>query len=604
MTVATVKPVVKKFVETNIFENYTILEDKAAPGIVKVRGIFQKADTKNGNGRIYPKSLWSKVLTNESLRERLTSKMILGEVEHPADGMTDLKRVSHIITDLEYDEATGDVVGTAEILDTPNGAVIKELFKRGVKVGISSRGKGTSSMKGDTEVVNDDYVLETFDFVYNPSTPGAFPEVVNESKSEEPTGGDPMQNVLQLKRIESRARDIRKLFESANPSDLGRFEDELLEAYVSASKLGNEDPTSLDYAKEVVGAVTEVRKAVKAKLEAPVAPAVTESVATPKKAERRDEEEGGEDEEEKKAMHRARHDDEETYESDFSCVKCGYTEQFSVKGASAVAKMFTMPFECCKCGSGVRVEMITRKSPNESAGECPKCPGQELQTEAKSGKNVCQKCGHSESMLSSMTKGEAVRRLMAASKLAEGLMEKCRMFWSSNRVLRRRNEAAVKLVQDIVQDSAKAAVAQHVEGLIVKTPGLGKARGILSSCKSIAEVDSKVTELMAFIETKVEAPAKAPVKPAAKVEAVKPADKVITQAPKPVVTPRAAALRESHVRQDRSTLPVTADDKANIGAGPTPVLPSDKREKLQLEESGSWEHSLIAKVLNRNPNLV
>lgn len=94
-----------------------------------------------------------------------------------SDGKTSLKRVSHIITGLEIED-DGTVVGIAEILDTPSGKILQELFNSGTRVGISSR--GTGSLGKDRPVVQDDYKLETWDFVANPSTSGAYPGVLSE----------------------------------------------------------------------------------------------------------------------------------------------------------------------------------------------------------------------------------------------------------------------------------------------------------------------------------------------------------------------------------------------------------------------------------------
>ena len=70
-----------------------------------------------------------------------------------------------------------NLVGTCEILTTPSGNILKELFKNGIKLGISSRGLGSVEMvqeaNGDTvSKVGDDFELIAFDFVSNPSTHG------------------------------------------------------------------------------------------------------------------------------------------------------------------------------------------------------------------------------------------------------------------------------------------------------------------------------------------------------------------------------------------------------------------------------------------------
>ena len=75
-----------------------------------------------------------------------------------------------------------DMMGEAEILNTPCGQVAQALIKGGVKLGISSRGMGSLTERGDIAFVNDDFKLVTFDLVADPSTKGAFPGLVNESK--------------------------------------------------------------------------------------------------------------------------------------------------------------------------------------------------------------------------------------------------------------------------------------------------------------------------------------------------------------------------------------------------------------------------------------
>ena len=61
-----------------------------------------------------------------------------------------------------------------EILDTPSGKILQSLVESGVKLGISSRGVGSTKKQGDYFVVQDDFQLICWDYVSEPSTPGAF----------------------------------------------------------------------------------------------------------------------------------------------------------------------------------------------------------------------------------------------------------------------------------------------------------------------------------------------------------------------------------------------------------------------------------------------
>jgi hypothetical protein len=149
---------------------YQIVESGSG-GKFCVEGVFQRSDVENANKRVYPKRIWEKTLGDGSIQESLSSRRMFGELDHPSDGKTSLKRVSHVITNLSLQE-DGTVIGTAEILNTPNGQILKSLFESNVQVGISSRGSGSVNSSG---VVAEDFRLKTFDFVASPSTPGAIP---------------------------------------------------------------------------------------------------------------------------------------------------------------------------------------------------------------------------------------------------------------------------------------------------------------------------------------------------------------------------------------------------------------------------------------------
>lgn len=155
---------------------YQITE--SASGRLRVEGVFQRSDVENANKRVYPRSVWEKELKETRVQDALGSKSMFGELDHPADGKTALKRVSHIVTGLNLQE-DGTVTGAAEVLETPNGQILKTLFESDAQVGISSRGSG-SVQNG---VVQEDFKLGTFDFVARPSTPGALPRPAGENNS-------------------------------------------------------------------------------------------------------------------------------------------------------------------------------------------------------------------------------------------------------------------------------------------------------------------------------------------------------------------------------------------------------------------------------------
>ena len=151
-------------------------------GQLIVQGVLQRADSKNQNGRVYPRD----ILMREAKKYAKTfikQRRALGELDHPESSVVNLKNVSHNIKEMHWED--DNLLGVVEVLGTPAGNILKELFKSGIKLGISSRGMGSietvrESDDGDRQEVQPDFELIAFDFVSNPSTHGAFMHPVNE----------------------------------------------------------------------------------------------------------------------------------------------------------------------------------------------------------------------------------------------------------------------------------------------------------------------------------------------------------------------------------------------------------------------------------------
>ena len=152
---------------------------------VRVAGVLQRANTKNQNGRIYPKDILARE-AKEYSEVQVKENRALGELDHPDSSVVNLSNVSHNVTEMHWDG--DDLVGTVEVLSTPSGNILKELFVNGIRLGISSRGLGTINETNRGSEVQDDFELIAFDFVSNPSTHGAFMRPVNEGKEERELG--------------------------------------------------------------------------------------------------------------------------------------------------------------------------------------------------------------------------------------------------------------------------------------------------------------------------------------------------------------------------------------------------------------------------------
>ena len=158
---------------------------KENDGRLVVKGVLQRAESKNQNGRVYPREVLLKEVQKYS-ENQVTERRALGELDHPESSVVNLNNASHNIIEMHWDG--DDLLGTVEVLGTPSGNILKELFRSGIKLGISSRGLGSVETikedeqgEEDTVEVQPDFELIAFDFVSNPSTHGAFMRPVNES---------------------------------------------------------------------------------------------------------------------------------------------------------------------------------------------------------------------------------------------------------------------------------------------------------------------------------------------------------------------------------------------------------------------------------------
>ena len=186
---------------------------KENDGKLIVSGILQRANAENQNGRIYPKE----ILVREARKYNDTfikERRAMGELDHPESSVVNLANVSHNIRDMKWQN--DDLVGTVEVLPTPAGNILKELFRSGIKLGISSRGMGSvETIDGDekgkqTVAVQPDFELIAFDFVSNPSTQGAFLHPTNEGVINESVRVDERNpsECGQWCKVESIANDI------------------------------------------------------------------------------------------------------------------------------------------------------------------------------------------------------------------------------------------------------------------------------------------------------------------------------------------------------------------------------------------------------------
>ena len=150
---------------------YSIQEGKNGKKNTFLEGIFMQAENKNKNGRIYTREVLTSAV-DRFVNEQVITGRAVGELNHPDSPSINLDKVSHRITELNWDG--NNVMGKALILDTPMGQIVKGLVEGGVQLGVSSRGMGSLDYKDGANYVKDDFMLNTIDIVQDPSAPNAF----------------------------------------------------------------------------------------------------------------------------------------------------------------------------------------------------------------------------------------------------------------------------------------------------------------------------------------------------------------------------------------------------------------------------------------------
>lgn len=232
--------------------------------LATLRGPFGSYIEPTRNSRRYVKDLWSRIIHSDEVREMLDTKTFYGEADHPLayqDRLeTHIPYVSHNITRLELRD-DGTLYGELDVLDTPNGRLVKTLIDYGSKLGISSRGAGEVIYDDNNEPIVDpkSYLFVTFDLVVMPGarvarlTEGKISEGVNiksakdelvsqinEAISSKDLGALKTMNLLlesvksdDMDKLKSQVKDVLDESESHDENSA----EELLEAYSTISNL-------------------------------------------------------------------------------------------------------------------------------------------------------------------------------------------------------------------------------------------------------------------------------------------------------------------------------------------------------------------------------
>ena len=153
---ATQLPKDSVFIIERLYEAVTVTRDNndiILGGTAAVFGIM------NENNRIYEKQEYLPHL--QYLNEKINSRKLFGELDHPQKFDISLANVSHVIESLTYEEGSNTVKIKLRLLDTPCGRIAKTLVEAGCTLSISSRAAGNVSESGKVKL----HKIFTYDLV-------------------------------------------------------------------------------------------------------------------------------------------------------------------------------------------------------------------------------------------------------------------------------------------------------------------------------------------------------------------------------------------------------------------------------------------------------
>lgn len=456
--------------ESNEGPNKALLEAQGSDGYLYIEGVFSQCDRKNGNGRIYPKSLWAGLVENKDILSKFKSGGGLGMLEHPKDGRSDLAGISHIVVPLAENqlcriESDGRVIGRAKILNTTAGKNLQELFLGGARVGVSSRGKGSTYRKGPDEIVANDYQLDTWDAVSMPSVDIALPTLVSQPQAAATTtesikaASNPIRTLKEetkkmsglnaFKQSEARLKEISEALESSDALKLSNFRDELLEMQMGARSLVESDPSLRDLADDLVASTKELRGKVTAQLETLTDKSLSESI---KKIT-----EGKE-----------------------------VNENLSPDVKDVLAKTHErMEFYRNKAQELVESENNVTKKEYEAACQLAEA--------------LLKKCkefqGENKSLKDSLSLKD-----QELSEITESLSEGSIVSIEEHDELKARYEKSLEIIEHLAQRIRSAQVADRVEECVRQEPALARVRDVLLESKSVEEVNAKVEQMHKLLE--------------------------------------------------------------------------------------------------------
>lgn len=170
-----------------IKNNLTYKTENQRKGVLgTLEGICADCISTTRNGRLYSDEVWQHAFNDPIVKEHFKCGGIFGQLGHPKEDQSENEEFNCIaicMPEPPKKGPDGKLRGRWDILDTPNGRILKCLCDYGYKIGISSRGNGdiVENYDGTESVEPDTFEFKAFDAVLLPAVKEARLNLVTES---------------------------------------------------------------------------------------------------------------------------------------------------------------------------------------------------------------------------------------------------------------------------------------------------------------------------------------------------------------------------------------------------------------------------------------
>jgi hypothetical protein len=156
---------------TEVNRNVKYLTEETSAGKKTfIEGVFATANEINKNRRIYPMAILAEEISRYR-EESIKNGTAVGELAHPQKDSTGINPDRIAISVRSLRQVGNHFIGKAMVVDTPCGKILEGLMSSGVKLGISTRGTGSTRPIGENvNEVEPGYHICSFDVVCAPST--------------------------------------------------------------------------------------------------------------------------------------------------------------------------------------------------------------------------------------------------------------------------------------------------------------------------------------------------------------------------------------------------------------------------------------------------